>query len=404
MRIIIADLSKTKGMRLFLASLLLSFVDLSRQYVGIELKNNSKSVGDQYTDNSFFTYHYTNFPKSGKISGYVWRWNEYPNDGCEYITPLTASVLLNSSKWFALVEDITACEDEMIEHVRNAGFHLIVGYTNSSSPSNIPKSLRESEFPIVTISGDYANTLWTSAANSVSEALEAEVTVYDYDALLVGLCTGFLMFALVFAILFCCICYLKCRSRRGSYTIANNHRHDPLHQRYAQARLARQELIESILRQLQELQIEERQHTPLGEAATRALPCKTFAQARGETSGKETCAICVEEFKDKDITRVLPCNHFFHPDCIDPWLIDHSSMCPLCKQSVSGDDEVDRLSIITTEDSDSSVEIFSTPVLALADITSSTSPLARNLSTNADDSSSASSDIPLLRDVPRVNV
>jgi hypothetical protein len=27
--------------------------------------------------------------------------------------------------------------------------------------------------------------------------------------------------------------------------------------------------------------------------------------------------------------RVLPCNHSFHPACIDPWLLNVSGTCPL---------------------------------------------------------------------------
>ena len=41
------------------------------------------------------------------------------------------------------------------------------------------------------------------------------------------------------------------------------------------------------------------------------------------------CSVCTDDFvKGQDI-RVLPCNHKFHPDCIDPWLLNVSGTCPL---------------------------------------------------------------------------
>jgi len=41
------------------------------------------------------------------------------------------------------------------------------------------------------------------------------------------------------------------------------------------------------------------------------------------------CSVCTDDFiKGQDI-RVLPCNHKFHPDCIDPWLLNVSGTCPM---------------------------------------------------------------------------
>ena len=48
-----------------------------------------------------------------------------------------------------------------------------------------------------------------------------------------------------------------------------------------------------------------------------------------------TCAICLDDFEvDVTTVRELPCNHIFHPDCIDSFLKDISSLCPMCKKSV----------------------------------------------------------------------
>lgn len=43
------------------------------------------------------------------------------------------------------------------------------------------------------------------------------------------------------------------------------------------------------------------------------------------------CSICTEEFKTGEQVRLLPCNHRFHPGCVDPWLLNMNSTCPLCR-------------------------------------------------------------------------
>ncbi|KAF0900322.1 hypothetical protein E2562_030610 [Oryza meyeriana var. granulata] len=49
------------------------------------------------------------------------------------------------------------------------------------------------------------------------------------------------------------------------------------------------------------------------------------------------CAVCLCEFADDDRLRLLPkCSHAFHVDCIDTWLLSHST-CPLCRRSLLAD-------------------------------------------------------------------
>ncbi|KAL7097342.1 hypothetical protein ACP275_10G138500 [Erythranthe tilingii] len=46
------------------------------------------------------------------------------------------------------------------------------------------------------------------------------------------------------------------------------------------------------------------------------------------------CAVCLCEFEGEDNLRLLPkCSHAFHMDCIDTWLLSHST-CPLCRASL----------------------------------------------------------------------
>jgi hypothetical protein len=53
------------------------------------------------------------------------------------------------------------------------------------------------------------------------------------------------------------------------------------------------------------------------------------------TFSQLTCAICLEDFvPGSSLVRELPCTHIFHPECIDPFLMRDSSLCPVCKKSV----------------------------------------------------------------------
>lgn len=51
-------------------------------------------------------------------------------------------------------------------------------------------------------------------------------------------------------------------------------------------------------------------------------------------TSQPTCPICLDDFVSGETSvRELPCNHIFHPECIDPFLRDNSSLCPMCKKS-----------------------------------------------------------------------
>ena len=46
------------------------------------------------------------------------------------------------------------------------------------------------------------------------------------------------------------------------------------------------------------------------------------------------CSICLGEFKDGEKCRQLECEHAFHEECIDQWLLKKIH-CPLCRATVS---------------------------------------------------------------------
>ena len=65
------------------------------------------------------------------------------------------------------------------------------------------------------------------------------------------------------------------------------------------------------------------------------LPPDSPTASKLSRFSQPTCAICLDDFVASQTTiRVLPCDHIFHPDCVDDFLLKSSSLCPMCKASV----------------------------------------------------------------------
>ncbi|CAK8564237.1 unnamed protein product [Lathyrus sativus] len=73
------------------------------------------------------------------------------------------------------------------------------------------------------------------------------------------------------------------------------------------------------------------------------------------------CAVCLCEFELEDKLRLLPkCSHAFHMECIDTWLLSHST-CPLCRGNLLHDFNTNNscspIVLVLESGSDSSREI-----------------------------------------------
>ncbi|CAL8078833.1 unnamed protein product [Calicophoron daubneyi] len=72
----------------------------------------------------------------------------------------------------------------------------------------------------------------------------------------------------------------------------------------------------------------------LAKKAVARIPLKTLHSGDRETNSEfDQCAICIEHFRAMDNIRILPCRHYFHKLCVDPWLLEQRS-CPMCKLDI----------------------------------------------------------------------
>uniref|UniRef100_A0A1I8I4Y7 RING-type domain-containing protein n=1 Tax=Macrostomum lignano TaxID=282301 RepID=A0A1I8I4Y7_9PLAT len=86
------------------------------------------------------------------------------------------------------------------------------------------------------------------------------------------------------------------------------------------------------------LHAKERLSRRLGNAAKKAL---TMIPVRILKPGDkdfvwigDQCAVCIEPYRVSDAVRILPCKHFYHRSCIDPWLLDQRN-CPCASWTFS---------------------------------------------------------------------
>ena len=58
-----------------------------------------------------------------------------------------------------------------------------------------------------------------------------------------------------------------------------------------------------------------------------------FSAMKEHFFGINECQICFNDFSDSDIIRQLPCKHYYHKACVDPWMSEHGT-CPTCRSNI----------------------------------------------------------------------
>jgi len=82
---------------------------------------------------------------------------------------------------------------------------------------------------------------------------------------------------------------------------------------------------------------------PASQAALDRLQARAMrevddAMLDGKMRGGSKCVICVDEMVKGEKAAVLPCEHWFHGECVVPWLKVHGT-CPVCRRSVEVEEE-----------------------------------------------------------------
>ncbi|ONI05628.1 hypothetical protein PRUPE_5G015800 [Prunus persica] len=78
---------------------------------------------------------------------------------------------------------------------------------------------------------------------------------------------------------------------------------------------------------------------PAPTEVVESLPVKLFSKLqKHQYEEAAQCYICLVEYEEGDIMRVLPCHHEFHKTCIDKWLKEIHRVCPLCRRDICRSD------------------------------------------------------------------
>ena len=73
------------------------------------------------------------------------------------------------------------------------------------------------------------------------------------------------------------------------------------------------------------------------EFQIKELKTKSFNELEKELLDKNSdfCSICQETYdNDNNQVKILSCGHFFHCTCIEPWLLNCSNLCPICRNKI----------------------------------------------------------------------
>lgn len=106
--------------------------------------------------------------------------------------------------------------------------------------------------------------------------------------------------------------------------------------------------------------IRRKKRSRLSTKLLKKIPTKKFKKG----DAYDVCAICLDDYEEKDKLRILPCNHAYHCKCIDPWLTKNKKTCPVCKRKVIPGAKSESESDSDEDDNGNETSTERTPLLA----------------------------------------
>jgi len=94
-----------------------------------------------------------------------------------------------------------------------------------------------------------------------------------------------------------------------------------------------QEALDRVISQLMEQHAGGNAPGPASTAAIQALPKRKVEESMLGDNGQAECSICMDAVEIGAEVTFLPCNHWFHGDCVAAWLREHDT-CPHCRQGI----------------------------------------------------------------------
>lgn len=95
-----------------------------------------------------------------------------------------------------------------------------------------------------------------------------------------------------------------------------------------------QEALDRVISQLMEQNAGSTAPPPASEAAIRSLATRKVEESMMGNDGKAECSICMDNVEIGQEVTVLPCNHWFHGECVTAWLKEHDT-CPHCRKGIT---------------------------------------------------------------------